>query len=74
MKKTLSVVCVLLLAFSMCVTVFAAPKSGKCGENLLWTLDDDGVLTVSGDGAMHQFTPAPWAGAGEIRAVEISRK
>lgn len=28
---------------------------GECGENLTWTLDEDGVLTVSGTGAMSDF-------------------
>ena len=73
MKKLLSIVCVLLLTFSLCVSAFAVSKSGKCGENLFWTLDDDGCLTISGEGQMHQFTPAPWIGAGEIRAVAVSR-
>ncbi len=30
-------------------------QSGKCGENLTWTLKD-GVLTVSGEGAMEDYT------------------
>ena len=29
--------------------------TGKCGEYLTWTLTKDGVLTVSGTGAMHNF-------------------
>ena len=28
------------------------PKSGTCGENLTWTLDSDGLLTISGKGPM----------------------
>lgn len=27
-------------------------SSGTCGENLTWTLSDEGVLTISGTGAM----------------------
>ncbi len=35
--------------------------SGKCGDNLTWTLDGDGVLTISGTGAMYDYgTPSPW--------------
>lgn len=26
--------------------------SGQCGDNLTWTLSDDGVLTISGTGPM----------------------
>ena len=42
--------------------------SGTCGaegDNLTWTLDSDGVLTISGTGAMKDYPNeigAPWAG------------
>ena len=29
--------------------------SGQCGDNVLWVLDDDGVLTIYGTGAMWDF-------------------
>lgn len=38
--------------------------SGKCGDNLSWSLSKDGVLTVSGNGNMTDFASAddaPWA-------------
>ena len=31
-------------------------KSGTCGSNLTWTLDADGTLTISGTGAMKNWT------------------
>ena len=36
--------------------------SGTCGENLTWTLSDEGELTISGTGAMNDYssTTAPW--------------
>ena len=37
--------------------------SGTCGDNLTWTLDDEGTLTISGTGSMAEYTsknPAPW--------------
>ncbi|MBQ9661822.1 MAG: leucine-rich repeat protein [Oscillospiraceae bacterium] len=40
--------------------------SGICGDNLTWTLDDSGTLTISGTGAMISYqqgsnvTTAPW--------------
>ena len=38
--------------------------TGTCGENLTWTLDDNGVLTISGTGEMTGFsagtTEQPW--------------
>ena len=37
---------------------------GTCGENLTWTLDDAGMLIISGTGEMTEFDPhsnvAPW--------------
>ena len=36
--------------------------SGTCGDNLTWTLDDAGTLTISGEGAMTDYNSggAPW--------------
>ena len=44
-------------------TLLAA--SGTCSDNLTWTLSEDGVLTISGTGAMEDYDlwgsdPAPW--------------
>lgn len=57
----------LLLALLLCVGLFALPVSaeeaeGECGENLTWTLRN-GVLTITGTGAMtdySEFKVAPW--------------
>ena len=36
--------------------------SGACGENLTWTLDGSGVLTISGEGKMKSYHEgAPWS-------------
>ncbi len=32
-----------------------APDSGTCGENLTWTLDSEGTLTISGSGEMNDY-------------------
>ena len=47
------------------------PTSGTCGENLTWKIED-GVLTISGTGAMTGYPPSqsPWAAA-KIRSVVI---
>ncbi len=38
-----------------------AETSGTCGDNLTWVLDDDGVLTISGNGSMGGYLIfAPW--------------
>lgn len=35
--------------------------SGTCGDNLTWTLDDTGTLTISGAGAMTNLTKSDWS-------------
>ena len=40
--------------------------SGTCGENLTWTLDSSGVLTVSGTGEMEGYNSAPWSADREL--------
>ena len=52
--------------------------SGTCGELLIWTLTEDGVLTISGEGAMDQFEDtnlpgaAPWVRhSDQIRSLVI---
>ncbi|MDO5311203.1 MAG: leucine-rich repeat domain-containing protein [Clostridia bacterium] len=50
------------LTVSLPITVSAA-SSGTCGENLTWTLDDSGTLTISGSGKMtdwESYDEAPW--------------
>ena len=47
------------------VMAAAALAQGNCGDNLTWGLDDAGTLTISGKGAMYDYTedqtnPAPW--------------
>ena len=56
----------LLLVFSILLTfvivlsiVTNAATSGTCGDNLTWTLDDDGTLTISGTGEM-TLSYVPW--------------
>ena len=46
---------------------------GTCGDNLTWTLDDAGTLTISGTGTMKAYDEkAPWAGyKSKITAIVI---
>lgn len=55
-------------------------RSGTCGNNLTWTLDNSGKLTISGTGAMYDYDcdyesysfTSPWAKyRSMIRSVEI---
>ena len=58
----------LLFAVMTALFLLAAPNlraasSGKCGDNVKWSLSVRGVLTISGTGAMYDYTfgsPAPW--------------
>ena len=47
----------------------------KCGENLTWDLDSNGVLTISGTGAMYNYStsnhPSWYALKDEIHTVRI---
>ncbi len=51
------------------------PITGTCGENLTWVLDENGVLIISGEGAMTDYSwndNAPWYVIREkIKTVEI---
>ena len=52
----------------------SADSSGTCGDNLTWSLSDDGVLTISGTGEMYNFTyyTVPWySQKSNIKSVNI---
>ncbi len=82
MKKVLVLLALLaaacgLLTFSAAAES-AVVESGTCGENLTWTLDAAGTLTVSGTGAMEDYNyhyyykVAPWyQSLGSIQVVVI---
>ena len=65
----------LLLGVSLLCTFFAqalpvasaaeVTDFGSCGENLTWTLNTDGLLTISGTGEMEDYSfhgNVPWNG------------
>ena len=57
MKKVLSILAAAVMTVSAltgAVTASASEvASGKCGDNLTWSLDSEGVLTISGTGPMY---------------------
>lgn len=57
MKFGLAALLALLLAGAMAVDAQAAEimDSGACGDNLTWTLDYEGLLTISGTGEMYSY-------------------
>ncbi len=58
MKKIIVLLLTFVIAFSAITTqVSAKAKSGKCGDNLTWKLDEaTSTLTVSGTGEMYDYT------------------
>lgn len=84
MKKIITVLCLTVLCALLltCTTLAVTPapadaESGSCGPELLWTLTDDGTLTITGKGRMYDYKTnyaAPWskndsAAAQRIRTV-----
>lgn len=55
-------------------TVVASGTCGKEGDNLKWTLDDDGVLTISGIGNMRDYdgNNQPWKDLDVKKVVIVS--
>ena len=55
-------------------TVVASGTCGKEGDNLKWTLDDDGVLTISGIGNMRDYDDnnQPWKDLNVKKVVVVS--
>lgn len=52
-NRVMSLVLAFCMVLSCVVTIpmnVSAFASGTCGDNLTWTLDDNGTLTISGTG------------------------
>ena len=48
--------CLSLFPAAACADTGSSPLSGVCGDELRWTLDEQGTLTVTGSGAMWDYT------------------
>ena len=59
--------------FPLSATAADIVDSGTCGDNLTWTLDSDGLLTISGTGQMADFDwqGSPFYDNSAIRTVVI---
>lgn len=69
MKKKLIgllVVMTMLISYVSVIAHAEVTDSGTCGDNLTWTLDSEGTLTISGTGDMTDFEMSveapPWYG------------
>ena len=75
-KRIVSIVlalCLILGAVPVKGLAASGPEivdSGVCGENLTWTLDSNGLLTISGTGDMDNFFEPPWY-TQEVHSVAI---
>ena len=72
MKKLLIAlfIVVFTLSFSVCAEVI---ESGECGDNLTWTLDDEGTLVISGTGDMWDYDSldtTPWRASSKKVVLE----
>ena len=54
-KRFVSFLLAICFVASMIPVTARAAESGTCGDNLTWTLSDDGLLTISGNGPMDNF-------------------
>lgn len=67
-KRIISLLLALVLAATLLpvqawgATVVASGNCGEQGNNVKWSLDSDGVLTISGEGKMRNYSSAstPW--------------
>ena len=63
LKKISAFLIVTIMLLSMLTPITATETvGGKCGDNLSWTLDDSGTLTISGTGEMKNwgYGGTPW--------------
>ncbi|MDE7218372.1 MAG: leucine-rich repeat protein [Oscillospiraceae bacterium] len=76
-KRILSLALALVMCLGLAIPALAAEivDSGKCGDNLTWTLDSEGTLTISGTGDMWDYNDnedsldSPWIGNQNIQNV-----
>ena len=70
-KKSISILLSLIMLCSVFTLAFSAQAAdvlagGKCGDNISWTITDDGTLTVSGTGAITPLERQVWVETTEV--------
>ena len=76
MKRVLSVIISALLLLAALPLAAQAASSGDCGsegDNVVWTLDADGTLTLSGVGDMRDYSwdDSPWNQDAAVKALRV---
>ena len=71
-KQITAFILMIVISLQICMAGgFAETREGSCGENATWSVDEEGVLTIAGEGKM---TEAPWLPyASEIRKIQIGQ-
>lgn len=54
-RRLLIILCLLCMLMNLLTFSVSAETSGDCGDNATWSLSDDGVLTISGSGAIRDY-------------------
>ncbi len=70
-KLSIYVTAALFILILLCTPAYAS-SSGQCGDDLSWTLNDSGVLTVSGTGAMWRYDQSSMWPRNEVKKVVIN--
>lgn len=74
-KKVLCLIILSLIIFSLISIPVLAASSGNLNGILTWTLDDNGTLTISGRGAMPEWTYSSampwWSSKNSIKTIII---
>lgn len=74
MKKRILGLTLVVTILIGCIPIIAsAETSGECGDNVTWTLDDNGVLTISGEGPIsnYSYSNSPFYNNSNIKSVII---
>ena len=74
-KRIFSILLTLCMVLLLLPTTVFAASSGSCGTNITWSLDDNGTLTITGTGAMEDWSSdvdVPWhANCSSIKTIVI---
>lgn len=76
MKKQNFILMIAVIMFSLFSIVSVNAEtigSGECGDNLTWSLDDNGTLTISGTGDMEDYANnnSPFLNQNNIKSVVV---